>query len=99
MYLSHLVQLNPFQNNVFEFFRYDAQLMAKTSKSSSTTATCSVQPPNQNANGKLPLETQQFGVSLSFIKQNHGGEIIAPVLRECVEYLSQPEGKFAIVVP
>ncbi|KAG8222334.1 hypothetical protein J437_LFUL001877 [Ladona fulva] len=39
-----------------------------------------------------PLETQQFGVSLQFIKDHNGGEVIPPIVRQCVEYLSQPDG-------
>uniref|UniRef100_A0A8D8LV01 Rho GTPase-activating protein 1 n=1 Tax=Cacopsylla melanoneura TaxID=428564 RepID=A0A8D8LV01_9HEMI len=34
---------------------------------------------------------QQFGSSLQHIKENHGGDVIAPILRQCVEYLSQPD--------
>lgn len=38
-----------------------------------------------------PLATQQFGVSLQFIKENHGGEVIPPLVRQCVEFLSSPD--------
>jgi len=41
-----------------------------------------------------PLKTQQFGVSLQFIKANNNGEIIPPLVQKCVEYLSQPDGNF-----
>lgn len=41
-----------------------------------------------------PLPTQQFGVSLQFIKANNNGEIIPPLVQKCVEYLSQPDGNF-----
>jgi len=41
-----------------------------------------------------PLPTQQFGVSLQFIKANNDGEIIPPLVQKCVEYLSQPDGNF-----
>lgn len=44
------------------------------------------------------LITQQFGVSLQFIKDNHGGEIIPPIMRQCIEYLSQPDGLFHILL-
>jgi len=43
-----------------------------------------------------PLPTQQFGVSLQFIKANNNGEIIPPLVRKCVEYLSLPDGNFKI---
>lgn len=39
-----------------------------------------------------PLPTQQFGVSLQFIKANNNGETIPPLVQKCVEYLSQPDG-------
>lgn len=38
--------------------------------------------------------SQQFGVSLQHIKENNGGDVIAPIVRQCVEYLSQPDGKY-----
>ncbi|PSN35754.1 Rho GTPase-activating protein 8 [Blattella germanica] len=53
-----------------------------------------VQPqvsPQQNAKFHTPLETQQFGVSLQFIKDHNNGEVIPPVVRQCVEFLSQPD--------
>lgn len=43
-----------------------------------------------------PPPTQQFGVSLQFIKENnvHMVGSIPPVVRQCVEFLSQPDGKY-----
>lgn len=43
----------------------------------------------------LPPPTQQFGVSLQFIIENNTGIIdsIPPVVRQCVEFLSQPDGE------
>ncbi|CAG5039381.1 unnamed protein product [Parnassius apollo] len=40
-----------------------------------------------------PPVTQQFGVSLQFIKENNGNMVdsIPPVVRQCVEFLSQPD--------
>ena len=43
------------------------------------------------------LHTQQFGVSLQFIKDNNNGEVIPPVVRQCVEFLSQPDGECVLV--
>jgi hypothetical protein len=43
-----------------------------------------------------PLPTQQFGVSLQFIKENNGGQVIPPVVRQCVEYLTTPDGENSI---
>jgi hypothetical protein len=34
-----------------------------------------------------PTKTQQFGVELSFIKQNNNGDIIPPVVSQCISYL------------
>lgn len=45
-----------------------------------------------------PLPTQQFGVSLQFIKANNNGEIIPPLVQKCVEYLSLPDGNLKINV-
>lgn len=54
-----------------------------------------VSPVEQETEQKSePLPTQQFGVSLQFIKANNDGEIIPPLVRKCVEYLSLPDGNF-----
>ena len=39
-----------------------------------------------------PLPTQQFGVTLQFIKEHNNGQVIPPIVSLCVEYLSQPDG-------
>jgi len=44
----------------------------------------------------MPLDSQQFGVSLAFIKERNNGDVIPPILRQCVQYLSQPEGRTII---
>ncbi|KDR21731.1 rho GTPase-activating protein 1 isoform X1 [Zootermopsis nevadensis] len=65
---------------------HDERLLQKNSRV--------VQPPSapqQNAKFHTPLQTQQFGVSLQFIKDNNNGEVIPPVVRQCVEFLSQPD--------
>ncbi|KPJ09131.1 Rho GTPase-activating protein 68F [Papilio machaon] len=43
--------------------------------------------------GLSPPATQQFGVSLQFIKENNPDMIdsIPPIVRQCVEFLSQPD--------
>ncbi|XP_013189137.1 rho GTPase-activating protein 1 [Amyelois transitella] len=40
-----------------------------------------------------PPPTQQFGVSLQFVKENNANMVdsIPPVVRQCVEFLSQPD--------
>lgn len=56
----------------------EGQIVSKTGK-------CGLSPP----------ATQQFGVSLQFIKENNPDmvESIPPVVRQCVEFLSRPDGK------
>lgn len=46
-----------------------------------------------------PPPTQQFGVSLAFIKENNVNMVgaIPPVVRECVEFLMQPDGMYSNV--
>ncbi|XP_037070417.1 rho GTPase-activating protein 1-like [Pollicipes pollicipes] len=48
-------------------------------------------PTTPSVQFHTPLETQQFGVALQFIKEHNGGDPIAPVVRQCVEFLSQPD--------
>ncbi|CAL8104989.1 unnamed protein product [Orchesella dallaii] len=94
MYISYLSELNQhirldqlcIPNAVHE---YDAQLLAKEKKPSAAASNPS--QINSTENGKAILETQQFGVSLAFIKENNGGEVIPPIMKTCIEYLSQPE--------
>ncbi|ODN02498.1 Rho GTPase-activating protein 1 [Orchesella cincta] len=94
MYISYLSELNQhirldqlcIPNAVHE---YDAQLLAKEKKPSAAASNAS--QLNSTENGKALLETQQFGVSLAFIKENNGGEVIPPIMKTCIEYLSQPE--------
>jgi len=38
-----------------------------------------------------PIETQQFGVTLQHIKEHNGGQVIPPVVQQCVQFLSQPD--------
>ncbi|KAK7793841.1 hypothetical protein R5R35_014126 [Gryllus longicercus] len=47
--------------------------------------------PSLSSKSQAPLKTQQFGVSLQFIKDHNCGEVIPPVVRQCVEFLSQPD--------
>ncbi|CAG0895894.1 unnamed protein product [Cyprideis torosa] len=41
--------------------------------------------------GLQPLDTQQFGVDLNFIKAKNNGDPVAPILRNCIVYLSFPD--------
>lgn len=70
--------------NVVLLFRHDERLMAK---SSGPVNAATPSPP-----ADAPLPTQQIGVSLPFIKEHNNGEVIPPLVRQCVEYLSSPDG-------
>ncbi|PNF26991.1 Rho GTPase-activating protein 1 [Cryptotermes secundus] len=65
---------------------HDERLLQKTSRVVQLPSV-----PQQNAKFHTPIQTQQFGVSLQFIKDNNNGEVIPPVVRQCVEFLSQPD--------
>jgi len=69
-----------------------------TSKSSKLTPASSAgqNAANNAIKASAIPRTQQFGVSLSFIKENNNGDVIAPTLKQCVEFLSQPEGMYEI---
>lgn len=74
------------------FYRHDERLLQKNSRV--------VQQPaasQPSAKFHTSLHTQQFGVSLQFIKDNNNGEVIPPVVRQCVEFLSQPDGECVIL--
>lgn len=75
----------------FIILSYDQQLTAKSSHKAVPYPTINNTGSNNKAS-KTPLDTQQFGVSLMFIKERNNSDIIPPIMRQCVEYLSQPEG-------
>jgi len=86
MYVNHLSELNNHLhlNQVCipsPVLSHDTQLLLKSSKSNSNVAD-SVAPP---------IETQQFGVTLQHIKEHNGGQVIPPVVQQCVQFLSQPD--------
>ncbi|XP_015378942.1 PREDICTED: rho GTPase-activating protein 1 [Diuraphis noxia] len=90
MYVNHLQELKLFMDLdqliiPAPVLDHDEQLMKKLNKRK-------VSPVEQETEQKSePLPTQQFGVSLQFIKANNDGEIIPPLVRKCVEYLSLPD--------
>ncbi|XP_050431991.1 rho GTPase-activating protein 1 isoform X3 [Adelges cooleyi] len=91
MYVNHLQELKQFidldQLNIpLSVLEHDEQLMKKLNK-----GRASQQIELEEEEKPEPLATQQFGVSLQFIKANNNGEIIPPLVRQCVEYLSQPD--------
>ena len=45
-----------------------------------------------------PVETQQFGVTLQHIKEHNGGQVIPPVVQQCVQFLSQPDGNCSYIM-
>lgn len=46
-------------------------------------------PPTKTPPPRPPLPTQQFGVSLQYLRDKHRGELIPPVLRLTVTYLRE----------
>ncbi|XP_012268555.1 rho GTPase-activating protein 1 isoform X1 [Athalia rosae] len=38
-----------------------------------------------------PIPTTQFGASLQFINDNNGGEMIPPIVTQCIEFLDTPD--------
>lgn len=86
-YVNHLSELgNHLHLNQLSIpppvLSHDAQLTSKSANKPS-------QGPE--AVDSAPSPTQQFGVTLQFIKENHPGEIIPPIMRLCVDFLSQPD--------
>ncbi|XP_045784472.1 rho GTPase-activating protein 8-like [Maniola jurtina] len=85
-----------------EVSEYDKRLLSKNPRATNIArqmAELSVKSPDQNdaqvarKPSLAPPSTQQFGVSLQFIKANNSNMIdsIPPVVRQCVEFLSRPE--------
>lgn len=68
--------------------RHDSQLLSKSANRGSQSGSRQGVDPAAAA----PLPTQQFGVTLQFIKENNQGDPLPPVMRLCVEFLSQPDG-------
>lgn len=44
----------------------------------------------------VPIKTTQFGVGLQFIKDNNNGDVIPPIVKQCIEFLDTPESKLKI---
>ncbi|XP_049812123.1 rho GTPase-activating protein 1-like isoform X1 [Schistocerca nitens] len=72
---------------------HDQRLLQKNSRSNVPQQPQEQQQAQQENSGNtsVPLETQQFGVSLQFIKDHNNADPIPPVMRQCVEFLSQPD--------
>ncbi|KAI9564247.1 hypothetical protein GHT06_007985 [Daphnia sinensis] len=65
--------------------KHDAMLMSKNANKSGQDSQV------DSASSSQPLPTQQFGVSLQFIKNHNNGQVIPPIVCRCVEFLSQPD--------
>ncbi|KAI5640376.1 divergent CRAL/TRIO domain-containing protein [Phthorimaea operculella] len=107
MYVNYLHELNQYLNldklcipePVLE---YDRLLLSKNPRAAETArqSTTADKPDNDTKaatkESLSPPPTQQFGVSLQFIKENNANmtDSIPPVVRQCVEFLSQPDGMF-----
>lgn len=61
---------------------YDKQLMSKNPRLPS---------PQSVMTFHMPLDTQQFNVSLQFLKEHNSGDVIPNVVKRCVEYLQSPD--------
>ncbi|CAK1588502.1 unnamed protein product [Parnassius mnemosyne] len=78
---------------------YDKLLQAKNPKAAARQTPERPEKLDQNdtktpqKDSLSPPVTQQFGVSLQFIKENNANIVdsIPPVVRQCVEFLSQPD--------
>lgn len=86
------------------FLRYDKILLYKNPRAADIAKELSgSNKPSlretQDASSLMPPPTKQFGVSLQFIKENNKEVVdsIPPIVRQCVEFLSQPDGKFVDV--
>lgn len=67
--------------NSNDFFSHDEQLIARHN----TNVTDSQTP-------QVPaLPSHQFGVTLQFIKSNHKGVVIPPIVKQIIEYLDCPD--------
>ncbi|EEB11750.1 Rho-GTPase-activating protein, putative [Pediculus humanus corporis] len=84
--LHNLVEL-PYQLSIPQPVIEHDELISKKSKKP-------LPPPEKDIGDSkfhAPLPTQQFGVSLQFIKDNNDGEVIPPVISQCVRFLCQPD--------
>jgi hypothetical protein len=81
------------------YCRHDVQLMAKLRPSQKPQPSLSDNHPQSASSSAVfhaQLPTQQFGVSLQFIRDHSppDDDFIPPVVRHCVEFLGQPDGNF-----
>ncbi|XP_053623978.1 rho GTPase-activating protein 1-like [Plodia interpunctella] len=104
MYVNYLHELKQhlnldklcIPNTVLE---YDTLLLAKNPRAAETARLCPERVEKTGNSKSTPKEslspprTQQFGVSLQFVTENNVDMVdsIPPVVRQCVEYLSQPD--------
>ncbi|XP_048006521.1 rho GTPase-activating protein 1 [Leguminivora glycinivorella] len=104
MYFNYLHELHPhvdldklrIPQQVLE---YDQLLLSKNPRAAEAAKLISEKQPiteptdKTSKDGLSPPPTQQFGVSLQFIKENNSNMVdaIPPVVRQCVEFLSQPD--------
>ncbi|RZF35175.1 hypothetical protein LSTR_LSTR012380 [Laodelphax striatellus] len=79
---------------------HDERIMSKVSSRSSAGAGAASGGGQSSSGGggtgaeeaeAPPLPTQQFGVSLQFIRDHNGGQVIPPIVQQCVEFLSTPD--------
>ncbi len=71
--------------------RHESQLAVK---GSAKFLGAGVRPSASDAAVTLP--TRQFGVTLAFIKEHNNGRPLPPVVQQCIQFLSQPDGKLQL---
>ncbi|XP_068632603.1 rho GTPase-activating protein 1-like [Battus philenor] len=74
--------------------QYDKKISEKNSKGTSSKEKQEQKDPKSCRKDSLsPPVTQQFGVSLQFIRENNSEMVdsIPPVVRQCIEFLSHPD--------
>lgn len=66
--------------------RHDSKLVSRLASAPAA----SRHPASSPAVPPLSPE-QQFGASLEWIRDHHGGDDVPPIVRHCVQFLSKPE--------
>lgn len=95
MYVNHLNELAQYLNleqlNISQpVLEHDQRLMLKCRSKHANTIEPEPHGTSLENSSKL-LPSRQFGVSLSFIKENNENVAIPPIVSQCVEFLSQPD--------
>jgi hypothetical protein len=76
--------------------RHDQKLVAKANATNANVTALNMGPggrlvKSQSVNFPV-LETQQFGVTLDYIRKHNNGDPIPPLVTKIVTFLSNPDG-------